>query len=663
MSIAFRNVSRAAPIAAAALMASLTGAWAQPKDAEPATRRANVEVLQLLPFGERADFDDAQRGFIAPLPDDIRSAGGQRIIWSMKPYAFETGEAPATVNPSLWRQAQLNNFNGLFKVTERLYQIRGLDDSNMTIVESDNGLIVIDTLSAAESARAAIELYYQNRARRPVVAVIYTHTHTDHFGGVRGVVSEDDVGAGKVKIYAPDHFMDYAVADNLVAGNAMFHRALYQFGIVLPPGERGQVDAGHGKNIPRGGTLTLIAPTDLIKESYETRAIDGIEIEFHLVPGSEAPAEMTLYFPALKVLDMAEDTNHTMHNLYTLRGAEVRDARLWSGYINEALDRYGGRTDVLIAQHQWPTWGAHRIVPFLKKQRDMYKFIHDQSVRLLNRGYTPNDIAETLKMPASLAADWSARGYYGTLSHNAKAVYQKYLGWYDANPANLSPLPPIEQARKTIEYMGGAEAVIARARADFQAGNYRWVASVMNQVVFADPANRQARELGADALEQLGYQAEAATWRNAYLMGATELRGGVTKLPGIAAFSSDVLKAIASDVIFDLWAVRLNAEKAEGKRIVINWTFTDTGEKIALNLENSALTNLRGRLAAEAHAGFTLSRATFDSIVLKRTTFANSIKAGDIKVEGEPAKLGELIGMLDETAAEFPIVEPVQAKP
>jgi alkyl sulfatase BDS1-like metallo-beta-lactamase superfamily hydrolase len=341
----------------------------------------------------------------------------------------------------------------------------------------------------------------------------------------------------------------------------------------------------------------------------------------------------------------------------------VRDARLWSGYINEALDRYGDRTDVLIAQHQWPTWGADRIAPFLEKQRDMYKFIHDQSVRLLNRGYTPNDIAETLKMPASLAADWSARGYYGTLSHNAKAVYQKYLGWYDANPANLSPLPPTEQARKTIEYMGGTEAVIARARADFQAGNYRWVASVMNQVDFADPANRQACELGADALEQLGYQAEAATWRNAYLMGATELRGGVTKLPSIAAFSSDMLKAIPSDVIFDLWAVRLNAEKAEGKRIVINWTFTDTGEKIALNLENSALTNLRGKLAAEAHAGFTLSRATFDSIVLRRTTFPNAIKAGDIKVEGEPAKLGELIAMLDETAAEFPIVEPVQAIP
>ena len=369
----FRDVSLVVLFAGATWLASASVALAQPKAAEPATREANAEVLRSLPFGDRADFEDAQRGFIAQLPGVIMSADGQRTIWSMKPYAFETGEAPATVNPSLWRQAQLNNFHGLFKVTDRVYQIRGLDDSNMTIVESDSGLIVIDTLSAVESAKAGMDFYYENRARKPVVVVIYSHTHEDHFGGVKGVVSEVDVRAGKVKIFAPDHFMDYAVADNVVAGNAMFRRSLYQFGQVLPPGERGQVDAGHGKNVPRAGTLTLIAPTDLIKESYETRWIDGVDIEFHLVPGSEAPAEMTMYFPQFKVLNMAEDTNHTMHNLCALRGAEVRDARLWSSYINEVLDRNGDRTDVLIAQHQWPTWGVERIVAFLKKQRDMYK--------------------------------------------------------------------------------------------------------------------------------------------------------------------------------------------------------------------------------------------------------------------------------------------------
>jgi alkyl sulfatase BDS1-like metallo-beta-lactamase superfamily hydrolase len=655
------NIYAAALAAFASCVLNVPSASAQPKDAEPATRQVNAAVLTSLPFGDRSDFEEAQRGFIASLPNDIMTADGQRAIWSMKPYAFISGDAPATVNPSLWRQAQLNNLHGLFKVVDRLYQVRGLDDSNMTIVESDSGLIVIDTLSAMESAKTAMELYFQNRPRKPVVAVIYTHTHVDHFGGVKGVISETDVRAGSVKVFAPDQFMEYAVADNIVVGNAMFRRSLYQFGQVLPPGERGQVDAGHGKAVPRGGTLTLIAPTDLIKESYETHRIDGVEIDFHLVPGSEAPAEMTLYFPQFNVLNMAEDTNHTMHNLYALRGAEVRDAKLWSKYISEALDRYGDRTEVLIAQHQWPTWGAERITGFLKKQRDMYKFIHDQSVRLLNRAYTPNEIGETLKMPASLANDWTTRGYYGTLSHNAKAVYQKYLGWYDANPANLSPLPPVDQARRTVEYMGGAEAVITRAREDFKAGNYRWVASVMNQVVFADPTNKQARELGADALEQLGYQAEAATWRNAYLMGARELRHGVTKLPG-GAFSLDMIRAIPTDTVFDLWAVRLNPEKAEAKTLVINWTFSDVGEKFALNLENSALTIVRGKLAARADAGFTLTRSTLNSILVRQTTFPNAIRSGEITFEGDPGKIGELFGMLDEIAPDFPIVESVQAK-
>src|ERR1700730_17858994 len=561
--------------AGAACVMTVPSASAQAKDAEPATRRANAEVLRSLPFADRADFDDAQRGFIASWPDGLVLGDGQRIVWSMKPYAFQRkAEAPPTVNPSLWRQAQLDNFHGLFKVTDRVYQVRGLDDSNMTIVESDTGLIVIDALLSAETAKAGMELYYQNRARKPVVAVVFTHSHADHFGGVKGVISEDDVRAGGVKIFAPDHFVEHAVVESIIVGNATRRRGMYQFGQLLPPGERGQIDAGHGKTVSRG-TVTLIVPTDLIKDSYEIRTVDGVDIEFHLVPGSEAPAEMTLYFPQFKVLAMAEDTNHTMHNLYALRGAEVRDARLWSSYIGEALDRYGDRTDALIAQHQWPTWGGERIATFLKRQREMSKFIHDQSARLLNHGYTPNEIAEPLKMPASLANDWSTRGYYGTLSHNAKAVYQKYLGWYDANPANLSPLPPIEYARKTVEYMGGAAAAIARAREDFKAGHYRWVTSVMNQVVFADPANRQARELGADALEQLGYQAEAATWRNAYLMGAMELRHGVTKLPPAGALSFDVIKSLPIEMIFDLWAVRLNPEKAEGKAMVLNWTFTD----------------------------------------------------------------------------------------
>ena len=411
-----------------------------------------------------------------------------------RPYAFLQKDAvPATVNPSLWRQAQLNALNGLFKVTDRVYQVRGLDLANLTIIEGDSGLILIDPLLSNETAKAALDLYLANRPARPVAAVIYSHSHIDHFGGAKGVTSAGDAASGKVKVIAPDGFMEHAVAENVIAGNAMSRRAQYMYGLPLPTGERGQVDEGLGKALSKG-TISLIAPNDLIKQAYETRVIDGVEIEFHLVPGSEAPAEMIMYFPQFKVLNMAEDATHNMHNLYTLRGAQIRDGRLWSRYLNEAIERYGDKTEIVIAQHHWPMWGNERIVAFLEKQRDLYKFIHDQTVRLLNHGLTPTEIAEKLKLPASLASEWSARGYYGTLSHNAKAVYQFYLGWYDGNPADLNPLPRVETARKQVEYMGGAEAVLKRARADFAAGQYRWVAGVTSQLVFADPANKAARD-------------------------------------------------------------------------------------------------------------------------------------------------------------------------
>jgi alkyl sulfatase BDS1-like metallo-beta-lactamase superfamily hydrolase len=383
-----------------------------------------------------------------------------------------------------------------------------------------------------------------------------------------------------------------------------------------------------------------------------------VKIEFHLVPGTEAPAEMIMYFPQFRVLDAAEIATHNMHNLYTIRGAEVRDARVWSAYLGEALDRWGDDTDVLIAQHHWPMWGADRVKDFLAKQRDLYKFIHDQTVRLFNHGYLPAEIAETLKLPPSLAKEWYNRGYYGTLSHNTKAVYQRYLGWYDANPANLSPLPPVEQARKTIEYMGGPDAVLARAREDFKAGNYRWVASVANNLVFADPGNKEARNLGADALEQLGYQAEAGTWRNAYLTGAMELRGGVAKAGSVSTLSPDLIRGVTLDLLFDFLAVRLNADKAEGKKLSINWAFSDVNEKIALNLENSALTHISGKLPSSADASFTLTRATLDQVLLKQRTFIDAVKAGDVQVEGQPSKLGELLSMLDDFTPDFPILEP-----
>jgi alkyl sulfatase BDS1-like metallo-beta-lactamase superfamily hydrolase len=636
-------------------------ARAQSKDAEPATRAANEAFATSLPFADTRDFEDASRGLIATIPDGFIPGAAQRPTWNMKAFAFEqTPEAPPTVNPSLWRQARLNAIHGLFKVVDRVYQVRGYDISNMTIVEGDSGLIVIDPLLARESAKAALELYFQNRPRKPIVAVIYTHSHVDHFGGVKGIIDEADVRAGKVKIFAPDHFMDYAVSENVIAGNAMSRRSWYMYGVFLPPGERGKVDSGLGKQVA-SGTITLIPPTDIIGKEYETHTIDGVEIEFHLVPNTEAPAEMIMYFPQLRVLNAAEIATHNMHNLYTLRGAEVRDARIWSAYLGEALERWGEKSDVVIAQHHWPIWGTERVQDFLAKQRDLYKFIHDQTVRLFNHGYLPAEISETLKLPASLANEWYSRGYYGTLSHNAKAVYQRYLGWYDANPANLSPLPAVERARKTIEYMGGADAVLKRAREDFKAGNYRWVASVASDLVFANPANRDARDLMADAFEQLGYQAEAGTWRNAYLTGAMELRSGVPK-SGFGTLNPDLIRGINLDLLFDFLAVRLNADRADGKKMAINWTFPDVGEKIALNLDNSALTHVSGKLAAKADASFTLSRATLDGVLLKQRTFVDAVKAGDVSVEGDPRKLGELLGMLDEFTPDFPIVEPKARK-
>ncbi len=651
--------SRIAGLLAAALFAAapLSQSFAQSKDAEPASRAVNDTFLKTLPFNDRADFEDAKRGFIATLPDGIIPGLGDKPAFDTKQYDFlKSDQVPPTVNPSLWRQAQLNAINGLFKVTERVYQVRGLDLANLTIIEGESGLILIDPLLSNETAKAALDLYLKNRPAKPVAAVIYTHSHADHFGGAKGVITEEDAKSGKVKVIAPDGFMEHAVAENVIAGNAMSRRAQYQFGSALPVGDRAQIDTGLGKALARG-SISLIPPNDVIKQAYETRTVDGVDIEFHLVPGSEAPSEMIMYFPQFKLLNMAEDATHNMHNLYTLRGAEIRDGRLWSRYIGDAITRYGDKTDVVIAQHHWPMWGGERIVAFLSKQRDLYKFVHDQTVRLLNHGLTSTEIAEQLKLPPSLANDWAARGYYGTLSHNAKAVYQFYLGWYNANPADLNPLPRAEEAKKQVEYMGGADATIKRAREDYKAGQYRWVASVMSKVVFADPANKEARALGADALEQLGYQSEAATWRNAYLLGAFELRNGVGPQPP-ALVNAELLKGISIDLAFDFLGVRLYAAKAEGKKIVINWTFTDLNQTYVMNLENSALTHTSGKLSDKADASVTLTRAALDAITLKQRTFLGSVLTGDVSVGGNPLKLRELFGLLDEFSTGFEIVEP-----
>jgi alkyl sulfatase BDS1-like metallo-beta-lactamase superfamily hydrolase len=451
--------------------------------------------------------------------------------------------------------------------------------------------------------------------------------------------------------------MQEVVSETVLAGTAMVRRAQFQFGPTLPKGPRGQVDTGLGKATSRG-TVTLIAPTRIIKEPVETHRIDGIEIVFQLTPETEAPAEMHMFHPGLRALNLAENATHNLHNIYPIRGAQARDANAWAKYLNEALDRFGPDADVAFAQHHWPVWGNARVRDFLGRQRDLYKYLHDQTARLMNHGYKAAEIAERLALPKSLGSTWHVRGYYGTLSHNAKSVYQRYIGWYDANPANLNPLPPVERGRKYVEYMGGADAAIRRAREDFARGEYRFVAEAMSHVVFADPANTEARRLGADALEQLGYAAESATWRNAYLLGALELRQGVSATIARAPVSPDVVRAMSLDLFFDYLGVRINGEKAEGRHIVVNWVFSDLDRTYVANLEHSALTYLADRRSDRADATVTLERAALNRLVLRDVAFADAVERGLVRVEGNADKVAELFALLDDFYLMFEVVEP-----
>jgi alkyl sulfatase BDS1-like metallo-beta-lactamase superfamily hydrolase len=558
--------------------------------------------------------------------------------------------------------ARLNLANGLFKVTDRVYQLRGFDISNMTVLEGDGGLILIDPLTTAEVARAALALYFAHRPQKPIAAVIYTHSHVDHYGGVRGVIDEAEVKAGKVEVIAPAGFMEAISGENVLAGLPMMRRAQFQFGHLLPRGPRGQVDAGLGKAIARG-TPGLIAPTRTIERPVEEHRIAGLRIVFQLAPETEAPAEMHMFYPELGVLNMAENACPLLHNFIPLRGAVARDPRIWAKYIGDAIEMYASQTDVLIGQHHWPTWGREAILDHLEVQRDLYKHIHDQTLRLMNRGWRPAEIAEAIDLPPGLAERWSARGYYGTVNHNVKAVYQRYLSWYDGNPCNLHPLPPEPAARKLVEYMGGSAAAIARARQDFAKGEFRWVAQVMKEVVYAEPDNREARALCADALEQMGYQAESATWRNAFLYGAQELRHGPVRMPP-RGLSADTLAGLGTDVFFDMLAIRLDPAKAAGKTMVLNWHFTDRQERLALTLRHSTLTYRVGSVARDATASITTTRATLDAIVLGRLTLPEARASGALQIEGEEGQTAALLAMLDPPSPMmFDILTPGEGRP
>ena len=632
-----------------------------PKPATSFTARANQALRQSLPFSDRTDFDDAHRGFIAPLPGGtVRDKNG-RPVWELGPFDFlKTENAPESVNPSLWRIARLNMENGLYKVTDRIYQVRGVDLANMTIVEGDTGLILIDPLTSQETAKAALQLYYDNvgkgKPKKPVKAVIYSHSHIDHFGGVRGVIDEEAVKNGQVTVLAPEDFLEAAVSENVYAGNAMARRAQYMYGLTLPKGEKGQVDAGLGK-LTALGTPSLIAPTDVIRRTGETRTVDGITIEFQMAPGTEAPAEMLMYFPQFKALCAAEDATHTLHNLYTLRGAQVRDANRWWQALDETLDRYGDKTDVIFAQHHWPRWGKKAIVSFLENQRDGYKFLHDQTLRLANQGYTPAEIGEMIKLPDTLAKQWYMRDYYGTVNHNVKAVYQYYLGWYDGNPSNLHPLPPVESAKRYVAYMGGPDELIRKAQASYQKGDYRWVAEVMKHAVFADPANVRARHLLADAYEQLGYQAESGPWRAVYLTGAQELRHGLPSgVPGIV--NPDMVKAMTPEMVLSFIGTHLNPEKAAGKSVNLNWKQPGSADVYVLSVENAVFHYKKGQPHRVPDATLTVSAPELMAIVGGQTTLDNAVQDGQAAVTGNRQKANAFFTMLDRFDLMFPIVTP-----
>ena len=650
-------------LALAGLLSSsaLTPLFAQeaPKEATASTKQANDALYNQLPFSDNTDFTNAHKGFIAAIPTDVIKGAQGNVVWDPQKYSFikEGDKSPDSVNPSLWRQSQLINISGLFEVTEGVYQIRNLDLSNMTIIEGKAGITVVDPLVSAETAKVGMDLYFKNRGNKPVVAVIYTHSHVDHYGGVRGVVDEADVKSGKVKIYAPAGFMDEAVSENIMAGNVMSRRASYMYGNLLKPDVKGQVGAGLGTTTS-AGTVTLIAPTNYITKTGQKETIDGLTYDFMMAPGSEAPSEMLWYIEEKKLIEAAEDVTHTLHNTYSLRGAKIRDPLAWSKYINDAINRWGDKAEIIMAQHHWPTWGNENVINLMKGQRDMYRYINDQTLRLANTGLTRDEIAANFKLPDGLAKTWASRGYYGSVSHDVKATYVLYLGWFDGNPATLDELPPEEAAKKFVEYMGGADNILQKAKTDYEQGNYRWVAQVVSKVVFADPNNEAARHLEADALEQLGYQAESGPWRNFYLTGAQELRNGVQKLPTPNTASPDTVKAMSPEMFFDYLGVHINGEKAASAKAVFNIDLGSDGGKYKLELENGVLNHTAGAQAKDADATIVLNRETLNKIILKEETLKQAEDKGEVKVTGNGAKLDEMLGYMDQFEFWFNIVTP-----
>jgi alkyl sulfatase BDS1-like metallo-beta-lactamase superfamily hydrolase len=639
--------------------------WAQSgTPASEATIAANKAVLDYLPFDDKRDFENAKRGFIATLENPvIKGASGNTVI-DLSYYDFIKGAAPDTVNPSLWRQSMLNAKHGLYEVKEGIYQIRAFDLANVSFIRGDTGWIVVDPLLSTETAVAAYDLISREVEKLPIKGVIFTHSHVDHFGGVKGMIDESDVTSGEVALIGPEHFFIESVNENLLAGTHMSRRAQYMYGNAAGKSPTGSVGSGLGTTTA-AGTVTILEPTiDIVAKTIagdepQVLTVDGVKMVFHNTPDAEAPAELMFYLPQHKALMQAEIINHTFHNLYTLRGAQVRNGLAWSKYINDIIATYGDEVEVSFGSHHWPTWGNAQILEFWKGQRDTYRYVHDEVLRLANHGLTMLEVAEEVKLPDTLAKNFANRDYYGSVNHNAKAQYQLYFGWFSGNPSELHKLPPEAEAKKFVEYAGGADAIINKARKDYDAGEYRWVATALNYVVFADPGNTEARELLADTLTQMGYQTENGPWRNFYLSGATELRDGVKPVVAPNTASPDIVSNLGLETYLDFLGVRLNGPKAaEGGDISLNLVMPDVDQKVNLNVENGTLNYVIGRLGDDVQATVTMNRTTLDSINIRRLTLEDALESGAVEVSGDPAKFREFLGLLDVFDVYFNIVTP-----
>lgn len=625
------------------------------KTATKYTKDANSNAAALINFDDDGDFRRAQQGLIATHETGRIELDG-RAVWDTSSHDFlrKGKQSPETVHPGLWRQGQLNAIHGLFEVTEGVWQARGYDISNITFIETSNGWLIIDPLTTSSTAAACLALANNALGERPVHTIIYTHSHLDHFGGILGVTTQEEVDAGNVRIIAPEGFLEEVVKENIIAGPIMARRAHYQFGPLLPAWPQGQVDIGLGQSLPLGASH-LIPPTETVYETGTELDIDGLRVIFQNTPDAEAPSEMNFFFPEKNLLCMAENCTHTMHNLYPIRGAQTRDALAWSKYINEALLLWGEYADTMFATHHWPRFGKDDVKDFLCLQRDVYRWQHDQTMRLANMGYVPTEIAEKLQLPNEFLNESHVQGYYGTVSHNTKAVYTKYLGWYDGNPANLNPLPPVESAKKYVEYMGGTAELITKATKAFEEGDYRWVVQVMNHAVFADPNNAEARNLQADAFEQLGYQSESGTWRNAYLTAARELRYGSLRIP--ASMGRQIAHAITIDQLFDMIGVRFDPEKFDSGPSRINWHFSDLGEDHVLGIQNLTIYHDPNTSDDKANASITTTRKSISQILGGQTTLNETITAGNFVIQGDEQLVENFFNSL-ESFITAPLIEP-----